>query len=57
MICPPCARAADTYTATRADFPHLVVNANEHDPTICRDHHIQPHGCACRHGQDGPIVR
>ena len=43
QICPPCAEAADLHA-------YLEVPA-WHDPEICRDHAIQPHGCACAHGQ------
>jgi hypothetical protein len=50
-ICPPCARAADTYAAMKLDFPGLVTDPNEHDPIICRDYKIQPSGCPCQHGQ------
>lgn len=42
MICPPCAEAADMDA-------QLGVPVS-HDPTICRDHDIQPHGCPCEHG-------
>lgn len=46
MICPPSADAADM--DVRLDVPPV------HDPAICRDRDIQPHGCTCAHGQSQP---
>jgi hypothetical protein len=42
VICPPCKEAADAFTDG---------NPPPHDPAICRDAAIQPHGCACQHGR------
>lgn len=38
MICLPCQGAADAEDG-------LV-----HDPGVCEDAGIQPHGCTCQHG-------
>jgi hypothetical protein len=64
MICPPCAKAADEpapefahANAARADHSLPPLTVPHHDPTICRDQAIQPHGCACQHGQDGPSAQ
>lgn len=48
MICPPCAREADADQQQRTNLPDWPI---AHDPAICRDAAIQPHGCTCQHGQ------
>ena len=50
QICPPCREAADADVQRRASLPDWPV---KHDPAICRDAAVQPHGCACQHGRNG----
>lgn len=49
MICDPCKEAADAATWTKGRY--VFPLEQRHDPAICRDAAIQPHGCACAHGQ------
>lgn len=54
-MCPPCCRAADEGTETASVIvtgdgtPIRTVRGRGHDPAICRDAAIQPHGCPCAH--------
>lgn len=50
MICQPCARSADVAATVEKLFDQGDGYAHAHDPAICRDRDIQPHGCACAHG-------
>lgn len=52
MMCPPCSNAADASTRLRQHNPGPPI---PHDPEVCRDHGIQPHGCPCQHGQN-PVL-
>jgi hypothetical protein len=53
VICDPCAEAADAEARFNEANPDLADTAVGHPPEICRDHKLQPAGCACRHRPAG----
>lgn len=69
MICKPCRDAADVMSAEQFALMGTLLPGDPmvygkrhdgHDPAICRDHAIQPHGCCCAHGlthQPAPTPR
>lgn len=52
-ICRPCAEAADAETKQLRESGAPPIG---HPPEICRDHDVQPHGCACQHRPQTGVV-
>jgi hypothetical protein len=56
QICPPCREAAAQQKAQIPAGELQLLGGPAHSPTICRDHAVRPHGCACQHGQHTATV-